>query len=156
MWELDLLATPVGHQEEKEQTQTHQGRPWNVTKQPRLLLSCRLGTAHAFVICIGINMSMPNVSGETWNSSKESLSVLCMTSPTNKQIKFPHSKDESCLRQGGQEGSDPSVVPLPCSCPHLCCSFPWQQSPNGAAGEDSSCLAVQGNHGNNAGQLIRF
>lgn len=94
----------------------------------------------------------------TATRSSLSLSVLCMTSPTNKQINFPHSRSwvlsEAGL--GGQAGFHPSMVPLPCSSHVSAAAFPGSKPQTGAAGEDSSCLAVQGNHGNYAGQLISF
>lgn len=111
-------------------------------------------------IRVGINMPIPKVSQETWNSNKDSLSlsVLCMTSPASKQIHFPRSKAEFCLRQVWEAKiafTHPwSLCAAP---PHVsAAAFPGSKPQTGAAGEDSSCLAVQRNHGNHAGQLISF
>lgn len=73
------------------------------------------------------------VSEETWNSNKKfTVTVSPLHDKPYKQINFPHSKSWVLSKAGlgGQAGFDPSMVPLPCSSPCLCCSFPWQQTPN--------------------------
>lgn len=132
------LCKFLGHQEEKGQTQTHEGRPHSATQQPRLLLSCRLGTALALGICVGINMLLYQRSLRRQGTANKRFTVTVsrLHDKPYKQVylkvNFPCSKAESCLRQGlgGRAGFHPSVVPVPCSSPCLCCSFPWQQTPN--------------------------